>query len=148
MITWWNQNSHNRIRKIYLLIKLKYEFTRKLLRHLNAFALRIWVNDSYDKVENLENFESVLMFANDIDIVAQVLYIKKLLTNIKRFKVRIRSILLVWQLNNESELLLLLLLLKLMFLDDQEWVQEWMNCFLNEDKSQYVNRIDFYKLAC
>ena len=41
----------------------------------------------YNKAENLENFESVLIFANNIDIAAQVLYIKKLFADIEKFKV-------------------------------------------------------------
>ena len=103
MITWWSQNAHDRVEKIYLLIKFRYEFTRKLLKHLNASTLRTWVDDSYDKEKNLENFESVLMFASEIDIVAQISYIKKLFANIKKFKVRTRSILLMWQLKKESK---------------------------------------------
>jgi hypothetical protein len=102
---------------------------------LNAFALRTWVNDLYDKAKNFDDFESILIFASDIDIIAQVFYIKKLFANIKRFKVQIRSMLLMWQLNNENKSLSLLLFLKLNILGDQEWVQEWMNYFLNEDKN-------------
>jgi len=97
------------------------------------------VNDPYDKAKNFGDFESILMFASGIGIVAQILYIKKLLANIKRFKIRTRSMLLVWQLDNESEYLSLLLLLKLNILGDQEWMQEWMNYLLNEDKNQYVS---------
>lgn len=147
MITWWDQDSHDRTGKIYLLIKPRYGFTRKLLRHLNAPALRTWVDGPYGKAENLGDYGSVLMFASGIGIAAQVPYIKELLADIKRFKVRTRSILLVWQLDNESESLFLLLLLRLKLLGDQEWVQEWMDHLLNEDKGQYVSQVDFYKAS-
>lgn len=148
MITWWSQDSHNRTGKIYLLIKPRYGFTRKLLRHLNAPALRTWVDGPYGKAENLGDFGSVLMFASDIGIAAQVPYIKELLADVKSFKVRTRSILLVWQLDNESELPIFSLLSRLKSSDDQEWVQEWMDYLLNEDKNQYVSYLDLYKLAC
>ena len=104
MISWWTPDTDGRAGKIYLLVKPRYGFTRKLLRHLNAPALSTWVDGPYGKGENLGDFGSVLMFASGIGIAAQVPYIKELLSDIKAFKVRTRSILLVWQLDNESKL--------------------------------------------
>ena len=102
MMTWWNQNQQSRNTKIYLLIKSKRKFTKKFIHHMNNSNLRIWIDDFYDKNENVEKYENVLMFVNEIEIVAQISYIKQLLQNIKNFRMRIRNIMLMWKLNKKN----------------------------------------------
>ena len=44
-----------------------------------------------------------MMFVSDIEIAAQVSYVKELLKNIQNCKVRTRNILLIWELKKESK---------------------------------------------
>ena len=103
MITWWDQDWQGRGTRIYLLIKVRWGFTRKLLQHLGAVGLRAWVDGPYGKGEEPGEYGSVMMFASGIGIAAQVPYVKELLNDIQGFKVRTRSILLIWELEKESE---------------------------------------------
>jgi len=49
-------------------------------------------------------YGNVLMFASGIGIAAQVPYIKEVLRAFRESKARIKSILLIWQLDKESKL--------------------------------------------
>ena len=104
MISWWDQDWQDRGTKIYLLIKPRWGFTRKLVRYLGTAGLRTWIDGPYGKGEDIGDFGSVMMFASGIGIAAQVPYIKELLNDIRESKVRTRSILLVWELEKESKL--------------------------------------------
>ena len=113
MITWWDQDWQGRGTKIYSLIKPKWGFTRKLIRYVGASGLRTWVDGPYGKGEDLGEFGSVMMFASGIGIAAQVQYIKELLKDIQDYKVRTRSILLIWELDKESRFSTLLIRIRL-----------------------------------
>ena len=103
MITWWDHNLQNQGTNVYLLLKPQLGFTQKLLRHVKSSGLRVWVDGPYGKSEDVGDYGSLMMFASGIGIAAQIPYIKAVLEGFRDFKVRTRSILLVWQLNKESE---------------------------------------------
>ncbi|KAL2048945.1 hypothetical protein ABVK25_010798 [Lepraria finkii] len=131
MISWWDNDHEGRGVNIYLLVKPGTGFTQKLLRHAGSFALKAWVDGPYGQIEDIGNYGSVVMFASGIGIAAQVPYIKELLKGFHEYRVRTKSILLVWQLDKES---------------DQEWVQDWMTELLSEDEGSYILRIGLYVL--
>ncbi|KAL6716962.1 hypothetical protein ACLMJK_004875 [Lecanora helva] len=131
VVSWWDQNVDGKAGNIYLLVKPQAGFTQKLLRHAGSESLRAWVDGPYGRAIGIGDYGSVLMFATGIGITAQVPYVKQLLKGFQSYRVRTKSILLVWQLDNES---------------DQEWVQEWMSELLSEDKGAYILRIRLYVL--
>ena len=139
MICWWDDDTEGRASHIYLLVKPRSGFTRNLVRHAGSFALSCWVDGPYGKPVSTEDFGSVLMFASGIGIAAQVPYIKGILKDFRNAQTRTKSILLIWQLDNESmcrrpRWLRVMLTMS----DDQDWVQDWMTELLDEDKSSYV----------
>ena len=115
-------------------------FSAKLIRHIGSIGLRTWIDGPYGIPRNLGDFGDVLIFANGIGIAAQVPYIKELLRDVHESRVRTRRITLVWQLEKESKLVKAsdVLEKRLMFSGDQEWVREWMDQLLEEDKQYYV----------
>ena len=74
------------------------------MQQVGTCAWKVWVDGPYGKNGNVRDFGSVLMFASGIGIAAQVPYIKELLKDFREGRVRTKSIVLVWQLNKESEL--------------------------------------------
>lgn len=103
MISWWDQDAHDRGATIYLLIKPKSGFTQRLLRHLQTSGLKTWIDGPYGSAKNIGDYGRVMMFASGIGIAAQVPYIKELLKGVGDYKVRTRRILLIWQLDKESK---------------------------------------------
>lgn len=102
MVSWWDQNVDGKGANIYLLVKPKSGFTQKLLRHSGSEALRVWIDGPYGRTSDIGDYGSVIMFATGIGIAAQVPYIKQLLRGFQEYRVRTKSILLVWQLDSES----------------------------------------------
>ena len=102
MISWWDQNADGKSTHIYLLVKPRSGFTQSLLHHSGSTALSAWVDGPYGQMKDLGDYGSVLMFATGIGIAAQVPYIKQLLRGFQEYRVRTKSILLVWQLDKES----------------------------------------------
>ncbi len=102
MISWWDQDISGKGAHIYLLVKPISGFTQKLLRHSGSDALKAWVDGPYGQSKDIGDYGSVLMFATGIGIAAQVPYIKQLLKGFQEYRVRTKSILLIWQLDKES----------------------------------------------
>ena len=139
MICWWDHDTEGQGSNIYLLIKPKSGFTQNLVRHAGSLALRCWVDGPYGKSVQMEEYGSVLMFASGIGMAAQVPYIKGVLKDFRNAETRTKNILLIWQLDNESKLLIQSrLFMMLTDPDDQDWVQDWMTELLDEDKTSYV----------
>lgn len=103
MITWWDQDVNGKGTNIYLLVQPAFGFTQKLMQHAGACALKTWVDGPYGQTMEIGDYGSVVMFASGIGIAAQVPYIKELLRGFKEYRVRTKSILLVWQLDKESK---------------------------------------------
>ena len=103
MISWWDQDIDGKGAKIYLLVKPASGFTQKLLQNVGTCDWKAWVDGPYGNIRDVGDFGSVLMFASGIGIAAQVPYIKELLRDFRDGRVRTKSIVLVWQLNKESE---------------------------------------------
>ncbi len=102
-ISWWDQDVDGKATTIYLLVKPASGFTQKLMRHAETNHLMAWVDGPYGQIDDFGDYGSVVMFATGIGIAAQVPYIKQLLKGFQECRVRTKSILLVWQLDKESE---------------------------------------------
>ena len=80
MISWWDNDWHSKGATISLLLKLKAGFTEKLLRHIDSTKLFVLLDGLYRTlIDDLYNYRSVMMFATDIEIAAQMPYIKEIL---------------------------------------------------------------------
>ena len=102
MISWWDNDSNGRSKNIYLLLKPASGLTQKLIRH-GSSELKAWIDGPYGQVEEIGDYGSILMFATGIGMAAQVPYNKQLLRGYKEYRVRTKSILVVWQLDKESK---------------------------------------------
>ena len=103
MVSWWDHDVDGKGANIYLLVKPASGFTQRLMQHVDTCAWKVWVDGPYGNIKDVGNYGSVLMFASGIGIAAQVPYIKELLQGFREGRVRTKSIVLVWQLNKESE---------------------------------------------
>lgn len=103
MISWWDRDANGSASNIYLLVKPVSGFTRELTRHAGSNQLKAWVDGPYGQIKDVGNYGSVAMFATGIGIAAQVPYIKQLLRGYQESRVRTKNIVLVWQLDKESE---------------------------------------------
>ena len=105
MITWWDNDWHSKETTIAILLKLRSEFTEKLLHHIDSIKLFVLLNESYRTlIKNLYDYRSVMMFITDIEIAAQMSYIKDLLKGFHEWRVCMKKISLIWQLNKESKI--------------------------------------------
>ena len=137
MISWWDQDAEGKGKNIYLLVKPATGFTQKLMRHAGGSPLKSWVDGPYGQLNDIGDYGSVIMFASGIGIATQVAYIKELLKGLGEYRVRTRSILLVWQLEKESKSCLEPRLpAELTNVGDQDWVQDWMTELLDQDKAE------------
>ena len=127
MIAWWDHNLTSNTTTITLLLKLKKGFTEHFCQQIQTSQLKTWIEGLYKSIRNIGDYGRVMMFASGIEIAAQVPYIKALLEGAKNYSVHTRSILLVWQLDEESMYIILLIFFyhKLISLiDNQDWVQD------------------------
>jgi len=104
MISWWDQDINGKGTNIYLLVKPRSGFTRKLLSHIGALDMKTIIDGPYGAPTNIMEYGNVLMFASGIGIAAQVPHIKEVLRAFRESKARTKSILLIWQLDKESKL--------------------------------------------
>ncbi|KAL6714261.1 hypothetical protein ACLMJK_007684 [Lecanora helva] len=131
MVTWWDNDVDGKSTNIYLLIKPASGFTQKLVQYTGNCVFRSWIDGPYGQPSNVGDYGNILMFASGIGITAQIPHLKELLRGYRNYRVRTRNILLVWQLDKES---------------DQEWVQDWMTELLSEDQGAYILKIGLYVL--
>lgn len=138
VISWWDDDIQGRGSNIYLFVRPKSGFTRKLVRY-EKDELKVWVDGPYGTTIDAADYGSVLMFASGIGIAAQVPYIKEIIREYKAFRARTKRILLVWEVDERGEsergpdrtg--------KLTELDDRDWTKDWFDELLNEDNLSYV----------
>jgi len=100
MIAWWEQGDDEV--KIYLLVKPRRGFTNRLAG-LSDRRLLAFMDGPYGVDYNFGNHGTVLMFATGIGIAGVVPFIKDLVARSNSWMVHTRRILLIWQLDKESE---------------------------------------------
>ncbi|KAH6704163.1 hypothetical protein BKA61DRAFT_560084 [Leptodontidium sp. MPI-SDFR-AT-0119] len=87
---------------ISLLVKSRTGFTRQLDRYTNR-ELLAFIDGPYGIQHKFGDYGTVIMFATGIGIAGHIPYIKDLISGYNNCEVRTRRILLVWQINKESE---------------------------------------------
>ncbi|XTI82150.1 hypothetical protein V2W45_1227456, partial [Cenococcum geophilum] len=76
VILGWDSNS-DRL-KIYLLIKPRRGFTKKLTSYINTL-ISAFINGLYGVRYNFSNFRTVLIFVTSIRVASHLVYINKLI---------------------------------------------------------------------
>ncbi|KAI9753306.1 MAG: hypothetical protein M4579_005225 [Chaenotheca gracillima] len=129
MITWW-ESVDDEAQNVSLLIKARDGFTDKLLRRSTPGDWILTVVDGpYGSASNAADYGSVVMFATGIGIAAQIPYIKALIRDYREHKARTKRISLFWQLDHTGEF---------------DWVADWMDQLLEEDKD-YILHITLFR---
>jgi hypothetical protein len=103
MISWWNENLKNQNKRIHLLLKSRLKFIKRLMRHVQTFQLKTWIDEFYKEDINFESIDRAMLFANEIEIAAQILFIKKFLKNVEHYRVCTKKKIFIWQLNKENK---------------------------------------------
>lgn len=65
------------------------------MNHAASRGLFTLVDEPYEMIREVGNYETMIMFASDIDVATHIPYIKELLRDFKKYKVRTRKILLI-----------------------------------------------------
>jgi len=115
MISWWDWSQKGLT--ISLLVKSRTGFTGQLDRYTNT-ELLAFIDGPYGIQHKFGEYGTVIMFATGIGIAGHIPYIKDLISGYNNCQVRTRRILLVWQINNESQ---------------EQWVKSWMDDLLDSD---------------
>jgi NAD(P)H-flavin reductase len=104
-IVWWEKKNDNRkAESISLLVQVQSRFTRELLNLSHkAFTFITWVDGPYGIPVNLNPYKRVLMIATGIGIAAQISYIKELLDNHNESSLANRTIIVVWEVEEECK---------------------------------------------
>ena len=103
MISWWDNDTDGKSTNIYLLVKPLQGFSHRLTRHAGNHTLKCWVDGPYGQIKDFGQYGNILMFASGIGIATCMPYLKELIRGYREYKVRTKSILLVWQLSKESK---------------------------------------------
>ncbi|XMA13701.1 hypothetical protein WAI453_006492 [Rhynchosporium graminicola] len=115
MISWWDWSLDGLT--ISLLVKSRTGFTRELDRYTNK-ELLAFIDGPYGIEHTFGDYGTVIMFATGIGIAGHVPYIKDLISGYNNCQVRTRRILLIWQINKESQ---------------EQWVTSRMDNLLDSD---------------
>jgi len=132
MISWWDWSQKGLT--ISLLVKSRTGFTGQLDRYTNT-ELLAFIDGPYGIQHKFGEYGTVIMFATGIGIAGHIPYIKDLISGYNNCQVRTRRILLVWQINNESESRRRkpILFASNLLLGQEQWVKSWMDDLLDSD---------------
>ena len=96
VISGWDNNSDQL--KIHLFIKPRQGFTKKLTSCIDTL-MSAFVDGPYGVGYDFSNFGTVLMFTTGIGVTSHLAYINKLIQSYKCCKIKIRQIILIWELD-------------------------------------------------
>jgi hypothetical protein len=131
-ICWWEDNDTGKAVSVSLLLRPRSGFTRKVLGRLEQDReYTAWFDGpfgpasigSYGSCSQMGNYGHVFMVATGIGIAAQLPYIKEILTQYRRARLRTQRISLVWQLEHG---------------EDWEAVHNWLQILVKQDEG-YVS---------
>ncbi|KAG2005323.1 hypothetical protein GB937_008866 [Aspergillus fischeri] len=125
-VTWWELNEQGKATSISILVQKKDGFTRSLMDHPGKEFLT-WIDGPYGERIDLSLYNNVLLVASGMGITAQISYIRELLNQ------RPKRIFVAWELDDESNL---------------DWVCQWMDQLLLQDKESYVHLAPSYLNPC
>jgi NAD(P)H-flavin reductase len=131
-ICWWEDNGTGKAVSVSLLFRPRSGFTRKILGRLEQEReYTAWFDGPFGPASigscgssgQMGNYGHVFMVATGIGIAAQLPYIKEILTQYRRARLRTQRISLVWQLEHE---------------EDWEAVHDWLQILVKQDEG-YVS---------
>lgn len=111
-ISWWENDATGNADSIFILIRPRSGFTKKLLDRIEpGRAYRAWIDGpfgpasigTYGLSGEVGDFGHVFMVATGIGIATQLPYIKELLNGRGKALIRTQRISLVWQLEQEGD---------------------------------------------
>ncbi|EED21204.1 hypothetical protein TSTA_084350 [Talaromyces stipitatus ATCC 10500] len=126
-IAWWENDMQGRAKVISLLVKPKSGFTKRLL-YSKPHQLRTFIEGPYGVPIDFLGYDRILMVATGIGIAAQLSYLKELV-GMKDEKRSTRTLYVVWQVDDESNL---------------DWVHQWMDQLLLMDRGVYMLKFGIY----
>ncbi|KAE8340779.1 hypothetical protein BDV24DRAFT_151672 [Aspergillus arachidicola] len=136
-ICWWEDNDTGEAVSVSFLLRPRSGFTRKVLGRLEQDReYTAWFDGlfspasigSYGSCGEMGNYGHVFMVATGIGIAAQLPYIKEILTQYRRARLRTQRISLVWQLEHE---------------EDWEAVHNWLQILVKQDEG-YLLSVTIY----
>ncbi|KAE8397426.1 hypothetical protein BDV37DRAFT_276930 [Aspergillus pseudonomiae] len=132
-ICWWEDNDTGEAVSVSLLLRPRSGFTRKVLGRLEQDReYTAWFDGpfgpvsigSYGSCGQMGNYGHIFMVATGIGIAAQLPYIKEILTQYRRARLRTQRISLVWQLEHE---------------EDWEAVHNWLQILVKQDEGHLLS---------
>ncbi|KAL4888213.1 hypothetical protein BDV59DRAFT_196626 [Aspergillus ambiguus] len=132
-ISWWENDVAGDAYSIYLLLRPRYGFTKKLLGRIEPEqAYRAWIDGPFGPAsvsktglfEGMGDFGHVFMATTGIGIATQLPYIKELLDGRDKALIRTRRISLVWQLDEQG---------------DWDSVRDWLQLLVKQDGGYLLN---------
>jgi hypothetical protein len=142
MISWFE----NKQRTLKLLIKSRKNLTKELFHHSKldenkfTFCLTLF-SDLHDVSISVERYENVLMIAVDHDIIAQLLYVRRLIIEYNIDEVRICRMHLIWQLNSFDKYKIKHTLIELTNSDIDLTIKSLLQEILKKDARNLINRL-------
>ncbi|KKY22288.1 putative fad-binding domain-containing protein [Phaeomoniella chlamydospora] len=130
-IAWWCDDYTGQATRAEFLVRCQRGFSDRFTRNfIGANAFLSCIDGPYGVCHDLGDYGSVLLFATEIGIAAQIPYVKELVRGFRDFKVRTRRIRLHWQIDQES---------------NQNWVDSWFNEILDGDPQKDLIQIRIYQ---
>ncbi|KAG5294008.1 FAD-binding domain-containing protein [Histoplasma capsulatum G186AR] len=130
VVVWDKQDDNGKAPNISLLIKERGGFTSKLSRHNQKATFMAWIDGPYGIPLSLGKYTHALMVATGIGIVSLIPCIREFVEAQKQQPILGRTILVAWEPDGESDL---------------DWVKDWMDQLLQEDKGNYILRFGLYR---
>ena len=126
-ISWWENDAAGDADSIFILLRPRSGFTKKLLNRIEpGRGYRAWIDGPFGPASigiyglsgEVGDFGHVFMVTTGIGIATQLPYIKELLNGHDKARIRTQRISLVWQLEQEG---------------DWESAQDWLQMLVKQD---------------
>lgn len=103
MIAWWDEDQCGRARSIILLAQSRRGFTNKLCRHeIQREPFLIWIDGPHGHSAEVSDFSHIFLIASGIGIAAQLPIAKEILWAVRKQKIRVQSIHLMWEIESDG----------------------------------------------
>ncbi|KAA8649651.1 NADPH oxidase family protein [Aspergillus tanneri] len=132
-ISWWEDNDIGKATSVSLLLRSRSGFTRKLLDRLGQEReYTVWIDGPFGPASigpcgfggQMGDYGHVFMVATGIGIATQLPYIKELLGEYRKARIRTQRISLIWQLDEEG---------------DWESAHDWLQMLVKQDEGCLLN---------
>lgn len=114
MICWWEDDRDGTAISISLLVagRRPNSFTNRLVRtfgdpHRQSTPFTAWIDGPFGTRDSLTAYGTVVLLATGIGIAAQLPHVKNIVRACSAYETKIRRLSLIWELDDEGELLFL-----------------------------------------